>query len=123
MANHTEERPIYGESRDTPNLHNVVYDPANKGCVKLSDGKWCFKKTELVVRTPGDSWVFHGLPWVECTRDNQGSWQWNAIPREPSEKFVITLNNPNEIRAYVLTNSHSVGVRLVCMARFYPDGA
>src|SRR5207253_2281641 len=92
----------------------------DKDCKCLSN--WCFKETSLDVTLPDPLWVFtQGGVRVDCTRDNGGSCGWNS-PFETPDKFIITLNNPNHLRASVWTSSRSINIRLCAMARYYPPG-
>lgn len=118
QGGYTEEREICGATMNTPELHNVTDDMTGRGCHRLGDGRWCFQATDLAVTTPNSRWVFAGSPRVECARDNQGSCGWNALGAP--DRFSVTLKNPTEIRARVLTNSRSIGVRICALARYYP---
>jgi hypothetical protein len=116
-GNYTEERMIYGETVNTDELHNV-------GCRDVKCDKclanWCFRKRELIVKTPphtGGRWVFAAPAELDCARNNAGSCEWNG---PWGDKFFITLNNPTEIRADVYTSSHSIGLRIRALARYYP---
>ena len=116
----TEERLIYGPSFSTPELNNTL---CGSNCECISDGKWCFRPTELYVSTPNPHWIFIGRPYIEVYEDNQGSAAWNCMDRKeniPSDRFRITLDNPTEKKARILSSSRSFKVRLVCLARYYP---
>lgn len=109
---------IWGPTATTPELHNHRFSGGNPDCHKVGDGKWCFKRTNLRVWTPNHRWVFTGQAVVQVVRDNQGSAGWNGIGAP--DRFRITLQNPTEIQAFVLTNSRSIDVRLGAEARYYP---
>jgi hypothetical protein len=117
LGAYTEEAMIWGDTRDTPELHNVKYADG-QGCFRVGDGKWCFKRTDLTVQTPNPRWVFVGPPVVQCVRDNQGSAAWNVLGAP--DRFFIDLQNPTDIRVHILTNSRSIGVRIGALARYYP---
>jgi hypothetical protein len=116
-GNFTEEAMIWGDTRDTPELHNVRFQAGN-GCHRVADGKWCFKQTDLTVTTPNQRWVFVAPPVVQCVRDDRGSAEWNVLGAP--DRFFVDLQNPTEIRAHILTNSRSIGVRIGARARYYP---
>jgi len=116
----TEERDIQGVAVTTPNLHNV-----RSGCPGYErpandDGKWCFKRTNLQVETPGPNWIFVGQPSVKCVGGDCGGAGWSNLGA--ADRFFITRNNPNIIEAAILTGSHSFQAALICKARFYPPG-
>lgn len=111
-----EERIIYGASYATPELHNVVSD--SPGCIRLGDGKWCFKPTILDVYVPNSKWVFVGTPFIDLVKDDRGSAAWNVLGAP--DRFKIILSNPDAIKAEILTGSRSIVVRLACRARHYP---
>lgn len=115
-----DQRLIQGETYDTPELHNVS---GGVGCILLGDRRSCFKRTRVDVLVPNDRWVFIGIPYIEVVQDNQGSAAWNMLDRglnNPTDRFFITLNNPNEKRADVLSGSRRFKIRLVCLAKFRP---
>ncbi len=116
-GNYTQEAMIWGEHRDTPELHNMQF-AEGQGCHRVGDGKWCFKRTDLTVSTPNPRWVFVDSPVLECVRDNQGSAAWNQLGAP--DRFFVDLQNPTEIRVHILTNSRSIGVRVGARARYYP---
>jgi hypothetical protein len=118
LGEYTEERLIHGESVTTPELHEARCNENDPACHCIADGKWCFKASSLRVAAPNSKWVFVGQPTLECTRDNDGSAAWNALGAP--DRYFVTFNNPNEIRATILTSSRSIAVRLNCLARFYP---
>jgi hypothetical protein len=111
---YSEEREICGNTIKTPELHDVRCPGSGCDCRQ----GWCFRPTELTVSVPSDKWVFIGPPRIDCAQNNQGSCQWNRLGA--SDLTTITMNNPNEIRARILTNSRSIGVRVCAMARYYP---
>ena len=112
----TEEREIEGPLVDTPELHEVR-DYQDGSCL-AGYGEWCHKESRLHVPTPGERWLFAGTPYLKVVRDNQGSAAWNRVGAP--DRFWVTENNPNMIRARIVTSSRSIGVRLCCVARFYP---
>jgi hypothetical protein len=115
----TGEGLVCGETVNTPELDQVRC--GGQGCQCIADGKWCFKPTSLVVKVANSiTYQFSGPATVQCIRDNQGSCEWNALGAP--DRFTITLNNPDEIRATILTNSRNIGVRLCAPARYYPPG-
>jgi len=116
---YTEETVIWGTSRDTRELHNVRCGEL-AGCRCIADGKWCFLPTELTVVTPNERWVFvqEAAVQIQCTRDNDGSAAWNALGA--GDRFFVTTRNPDKIIATALTNSRSIGIRIGCLARYYP---
>jgi hypothetical protein len=115
---YTKERMIWGEATYTPELHNTLFSAYDSECHRVGDGKWCFKRTELIVSTPNARWVFAGSPQLECVTDNQGSCGWNRLGL--LDRYFVVHQNPTEIKAYVLTNSRSIGVRIGALARYYP---
>jgi hypothetical protein len=116
---YTEEAIIWGPSRNTPELHNVRCG-AHANCRCIADGKWCFLPTELTVVTPNQRWVFvpTAAVQIQCTRDNDGSCAWNNLGAP--DRFFVTIRNPTNITATALTNSRSIGIRIGCLARYYP---
>jgi hypothetical protein len=116
---YAEEAIIWGEARDTPELHDVRCQDQHH-CRCISDGKWCFKPTDLEVKTPNARWVFvkEAPVQIQPTRDNDGSAAWNALGA--GDRFFVTTRNPTEIRATALTSSRSIAIRIGCLARFYP---
>ena len=110
-----QESEICGPTVDTKEHNN---EHCNSACQCPGDGKWCFTPSNLEVTTPNPKWVFTGKPRVDCARNNQGSCEWNSLGAP--DRFKITLNNPTDIMATVLTDSRSIGIRLCAVARFYP---
>jgi hypothetical protein len=114
-----EEGIFLGPSKDTPELHEIRCG-ASPDCRCIGDGKWCFKPTELEVATPNPRWVFvpEAPVLIQCTRNNDGSCQWNALGAP--DRFSAHTRTPTVIRAMALTSSRSIGIRIGCLARYYP---
>ena len=116
-----DQRAIQGATVSTPELHEVSCG-GNTGCVCL-DNKWCYKPTYLTVRVPNSKWVFIGKPYLVVVEDNQGAAAWNMLDRRdhcPSDRFFITLDNPDEKNVKILSSSRSFKVRIECLAEYRP---
>lgn len=126
-GDYTEERQICGDAKITPNLPEVrCHWEAGSKChclgnggpgSPLGNGKYCYEATNLDVKTPNARWVFSGPAAPVCTY-NPGSCNWNGLGLP--DRFSVTLDNPTEIHATVLTSSNSLGVKLCAPARYYP---
>jgi hypothetical protein len=116
---------IYTDYYPTPDLNGVT---GGAGCNMSIDGTACYEATELVLVAPDSKWVFDGNPSLECEEPAVvgSSTVWNHLDRSTPElikehRLTITLNNPNIIKATLLTGSGTVHVRLKCLATYYPS--
>jgi hypothetical protein len=112
----SDSRWLKGETRDTPELHNVMCIDCKPRC----DGKWCVKGTDLEVRTPNGYWNFRESKKyvrIKCVKNNQKSWEWNVYPNGP--RYEILHQNVDKIVVRLFTGSRSVKVRVEGYADFY----
>jgi hypothetical protein len=114
---YTDSAVICGAIVKTPELNEVR--PGGGLPCRDNNEKYCFERTDLVVSTPNERWVFaDGTAFLDCAQDNQGSCAWNQLDRP--QNLIIDSFNPTTIRAHVWTNSRSVGIRLGAFAKYYP---
>ena len=112
------DRAISGGMVSTPELHNVSCGSVGS-CQCTLDDKWCYRPTNLVVRVPDSKWVFTGKPYLVIDDDGQGSAQWNMLDRRdhcPADRYIVTLNNPDEIHVQIKSGSRSFRCHLECTA-------
>lgn len=121
FAQQSEEILIYGDSKDTPNLPEAKYKK-EAGC-RENAGENCYLSTIIKVDVPA-GWEFIGDPFVDITRENQGSAAWNVLDRKeanPRDKIEIITNTKLQKVARVWSSSWSIGIRLVCKAKKLPS--
>lgn len=109
-----ENQICYGPAITTENLHNTEiagpYDPNIYG--KFANS-W-FRKYIIAVSAPA-GWHFTGEPYMNCIRDDQGSFRWNNSSGG-HDQYRVTQRNPNYIQATCWIGSRSIMINLACQA-------